>query len=163
MTALTQELNSNLKPARSSPCLRVNLSFRLGTRQTLPLQQYQRSSWLAAHGCSRGNSQEASVWLQTTLFTAPQCDSVNAQQFKAVVCVLSHHTAMYSLVQYPSIAYIVLPHQTANAKWHLGFPPIPTSHVWLTQLSLSFGPPASSTPDLILTKYWPRCIHGTSG
>ena len=44
MTALTQEVNLNLKPARPSPRLRVNPSLRLGTRQTLPLQQHQRSS-----------------------------------------------------------------------------------------------------------------------
>jgi hypothetical protein len=44
MTALTQEVNLNLKPARPSPRLRVYPSLRLGTRQTLPLQQHQRSS-----------------------------------------------------------------------------------------------------------------------
>jgi hypothetical protein len=36
-TALTQEINLNLKPARLSPRLRVSPSLRLGTRQTLPL------------------------------------------------------------------------------------------------------------------------------
>jgi len=36
-TALTREINLNLKPARLSPRLRVSPSLRLGTRQTLPL------------------------------------------------------------------------------------------------------------------------------
>jgi hypothetical protein len=80
--------------------------------------------------------------------------SVNSLQLEAIISVLSHHTAMYcSSVLSPSIAHVVLSHQTANVKWHHKFSPTPP--ICLTQLSFLSGFPPYLNPDLILTKYGP--------